>query len=163
MGKAKYLPNGKAGFSHKTMSAMRLDWRLFPPFFISNFSHNQSASRIVTFTFLTKSVSNESAFLVQRAHPYRVFPHNHTRTKLTASATTIGSTQLLHPSRLALITTEQSHHLYCFYCFYAIERVNYTCSRTYKTINLFSTENTTEYYSSTTEQSTFTRILSSTS
>ena len=128
--------------------------RLLPPIFLPNVGHNQSASRIIAFTFLTENVSNESAFFVQRAHPYRAFLHkyiraegqlnrtailrNHTRTKFTASATTGGSTQLLHPSRLALIITEQSHNLYCFYCFYAIKRVNYTCSRTYGTINLFS-------------------------
>ena len=125
----------------KTMSPMKL----LSPISISNVGHNQSASRIVTLTFLTKSVSNESAFFVHRAHPYRTFLRNHTRTKFTASATTGGSTQLLHPSRLALITTEQSHHLYSFYCFYDIKRVNYTCSRTCRTINLFSKLQSSHY------------------
>ena len=85
--------------------------RLLPPIFLPNVGHNQSASRIIAFTFLTENVSNESAFFVQRAHPYRAFLHkyiraegqlngtailrNHTRTKFTASATTGGSTILV--------------------------------------------------------------------
>ena len=47
--------------------------RLFPPIFLPNIGHNQSASRIIALTFLTKNVSNESAFFVQRAYPYRAF------------------------------------------------------------------------------------------
>ena len=54
--------------------------RLLSPIFIPNIGHNQSASRIIALTFLTKNVSNESAFFVQRAHPYRVFLRNRTRT-----------------------------------------------------------------------------------
>ena len=54
--------------------------RLLPLIFIPNIGHNQSASRIIALTFLTKSVSNESAFFVQRAHPYRAFLRNHIRT-----------------------------------------------------------------------------------
>ena len=53
--------------------------RLLPPIFFPNIGHNQSASRIIALTFLTKNVSNESAFFVQRAHPYRVFLHTHIR------------------------------------------------------------------------------------
>ena len=45
--------------------------RLLPPIFLPNIGHNQSASRIIALTFLTKNGSNESAFFVQRAHPYR--------------------------------------------------------------------------------------------
>ena len=56
--------------------------RLLPPIFIPNSCHNQSASRIIAFTFLTKNVSNESAFLVQMTHPYRAFLRNHIRTNL---------------------------------------------------------------------------------
>ena len=52
---------------------------LFPPF-LSNIGHNQSASRIIALTFLTKNVSNECAFFVQRAHPYQTFLRNHIRT-----------------------------------------------------------------------------------
>ena len=54
--------------------------RLLPPIFLPNIGHNQSASRIIALTFLTKNVSNESAFFVQRAHPYRAFLRNHIRT-----------------------------------------------------------------------------------
>ena len=54
--------------------------RLLSPIFIPNIGHNQSASRIIALTFLIKNVSNESAFFVQRAHPYRVFLRNRTRT-----------------------------------------------------------------------------------
>ena len=53
---------------------------LLPPIFLPNIGHNQSASRIIALTFLTKNVSNESAFFVQRAHPYRAFLRNYIRT-----------------------------------------------------------------------------------
>ena len=59
--------------------------RLLLPIFISNVGRNQSASWIVTLTFLTKSVSNESTFFVQRAHSYRAFLRNHIRTNFTCS------------------------------------------------------------------------------
>ena len=54
--------------------------RLLPPIFLPNIGHNQSASRVIALTFLTKNISNESAFFVQRAHPYRAFLRNHIRT-----------------------------------------------------------------------------------
>ena len=54
--------------------------RLLPPILIPNCGHNQSASLIIALTFLTKNVSNESAFLVQIAHPYQAFLRNHSRT-----------------------------------------------------------------------------------
>ena len=57
--------------------------RLLPPIFIPNISHNQSASRIVALTFLTKNMNNESLFFVQRAHPYRAFLRNHIRMNFT--------------------------------------------------------------------------------
>ena len=47
--------------------------RLLPPLFLPNIGPNQSTSRIIALTFLTKNVSNESAFFVQRVHPYRAF------------------------------------------------------------------------------------------
>ena len=53
---------------------------LLPPIFIPNSVHNQSASRIIALTFLTKNVSKESAFLVQMGHPYRAFLRNQIRT-----------------------------------------------------------------------------------
>ena len=53
--------------------------RLLPSIFLSNIGHNQSASRIIALTFLTENVSNESAFFVQRAHPYRAFLRTHIR------------------------------------------------------------------------------------
>ena len=53
--------------------------RFLPPLFLPNIGHNQSASRIIAFTFLTENVSNESAFFVQRAHPYRAFLRTHIR------------------------------------------------------------------------------------
>ena len=53
--------------------------RLLPPIFLPNIGHNQSASRIIALTFLTKNVSNESAFFVQTAHPYRAFLRTHIR------------------------------------------------------------------------------------
>ena len=51
--------------------------KLLPSIFIPNIGHNQSASRFIALTFLTKNVSNESAFFVQRAHPHRAFLRNH--------------------------------------------------------------------------------------
>ena len=56
-----------------------VDRRLLPPIFLPNIGHNQSASRIIALTFLTKNVSSEFAFFVQRAHPYRAFLCNHIR------------------------------------------------------------------------------------
>ena len=53
--------------------------RLLPPLFLPNIGYNQSASRIIALTFLTKNVSNESAFFVQRAHTYRAFLRTHIR------------------------------------------------------------------------------------
>ena len=53
--------------------------RLLPLLFLPNIGHNQSASRIIALTFLTKNVSNDSAFFVQRAHPYRAFLRTHIR------------------------------------------------------------------------------------
>ena len=52
---------------------------LLPSIFLPNIGHNQSASRIIALTFLTKNVSNESAFFVQTAHPYRAFLRTHIR------------------------------------------------------------------------------------
>ena len=59
--------------------------RLLPLLFLPNTGHNQSASRIIALTFLTKNVSNESAFFVQRAHPYRPFLRTHIRTNIKVS------------------------------------------------------------------------------
>ena len=59
--------------------------RLLPPIFLPNIGHNQSASGIIALTFLTKNVSNESAFFVQREHPYRAFLRTHTRTNIRVS------------------------------------------------------------------------------
>ena len=53
--------------------------RLLPPIFLPDIGHSQSASRIIALTFLTKNVSNKSAFFVQRAHPYRAFLRTHVR------------------------------------------------------------------------------------
>ena len=103
--------------------------RLLPLIFIPNIGHNQSASRIIALTFLTKSVSNESAFFVQRAHPYRAFLRNHIRTNFrvptaftvptaltghtvptapTASTSSTASTPSEGSTLPVLITKEQS-------------------------------------------------------
>ena len=55
---------------------------LLSSIFLPNIGHNQSASRIIALTFLIKNVSNESAFFVQRAHPYRAFLRIHIRIDL---------------------------------------------------------------------------------
>ena len=60
--------------------------RLLPPIFLPNIGHNQSASWIIALTFLTKNVSSESAFFVQRAHPYRVFLRTHIRINFRVSS-----------------------------------------------------------------------------
>ena len=73
-GKNEYLSNENAGFSHEQghPRATLVGGFLLIPLCI-NVGHNQSAWRIVTLTFLTKSVNNESAFFVQRAHPHQTF------------------------------------------------------------------------------------------
>ena len=60
--------------------------RLLPPIFLPNIGHNQSASWIIALTFLTKNVSSESAFFVQRAHPYRAFLRTHIRINFRVSS-----------------------------------------------------------------------------
>ena len=60
--------------------------RLFPPLFLPNIGHNQSASRIIALTFLTSNVSNESAFYVQRAYQYRAFLRTHIRINFRVSS-----------------------------------------------------------------------------
>ena len=77
-------------------------------------SHVDSRLLHVAFTFLVKSVSNESAFFVHRAHPYRAFLRNHTRTKFTvttaptAPADTTASTPSGRSSILVFEPIEQS-------------------------------------------------------
>ena len=92
--------------------------RLFPPIFIPNIGHNQSGPRIIALIFLTKNVSNKSAFFVQRAHPYRAFLRNHIRKNFTvltvttapmAATSTTASTLSGRSTLLVLITNEQSH------------------------------------------------------
>ena len=53
--------------------------RFLPPLFLPNIGPNQSTSRIISLTLLTKNVNNESAFFVQRAHPYQAFLRIHIR------------------------------------------------------------------------------------
>ena len=53
--------------------------RFLSPLFLPNIGPNQSTSRIIAPTLLTKNVSNESAFFVQRAHPYQAFLRIHIR------------------------------------------------------------------------------------
>ena len=85
------------------MSPMNhVDRRLLPPILIPNCSHNQSASRIIALTFLTKNVSNESAFLVQMAHRYRAFFRNHSRPKFRFPIPLTVPTGLRIPSALTV-------------------------------------------------------------
>ena len=92
--------------------------RFLPSLFLPNIGPNQSTSRIIALTFLTKNVSNKSAFFVQRAHPYRAFLCIHIRIKLQsiASALTVPRvpafpttltvpTSLIFPSSLAVPTS----------------------------------------------------------
>ena len=76
--------------------------RLLPPIFILNSGHNQSASRIIALTFLTKNVSNESAFFVQRAHPYRAFLRNQIRTNFRVPSALTVPGVLTVPSALTV-------------------------------------------------------------
>ena len=93
--------------------------RLLPSIFLPDIGHNQSASRIIALTFLC--LSNESAFFVQRAHPYRNFLHNHIRPNFRVFlrlSRCLEFLQFLHLSDCS----------YCsdcsyFYRFYAIRRV----------------------------------------
>ena len=55
------------------------------PIFSTNVGYNQWTSQIVTLTFPTKSVSNESAFFIQQRDSLRVFLRNHARKNFTCS------------------------------------------------------------------------------
>ena len=79
-----------------------------PPIFIPNIFHNQSASRFVALTFLSKNVSNESVFFVQRALPYRAFFRNHIRTNFTVPTASTASTPSGGSTLPVLISKEQS-------------------------------------------------------
>ena len=68
--------------------------RFLPPLFLPNIGPNQSTSRIIALTFLTKNVSNESAFFVQRAHPYRAFLRIHIRIKLQSFPSSLTVTRV---------------------------------------------------------------------
>ena len=86
-----YLSIGKAGFPINN-DTHQPRWQEAS---LINVGYNQWTSRIVALTFLTKSVNNGPAFLVQKAHAHRAFLRNNTRTDF-ASSTTLGeSTQLL--------------------------------------------------------------------
>ena len=102
--------NNPSETAHHVISPMsHISRRLLLPIFIANVGHNQLASRIVTLTFLTQSVNNESTFFVQRSHPYRAFLRNHIRTNFACSRD-YRTVNLC--SKLVLITKEQSLHLY---------------------------------------------------
>ena len=88
--------------------------RLLPPIFLP--------SRIIALTFLTKNVSNKSAFFVQRAHPYRAFLRNHIRTNFRVFLRLSQCRQFREFLRLSRFL--QFLHLSdCSSCFYAIRRV----------------------------------------
>ena len=78
--------------------------RLLPPIFNPNIGHNQSASRIIALSFLTKNMSKESAFFVQRAHPYRAFLRNHIRTTFRVHPALTGHTVPTIPTALTVPT-----------------------------------------------------------
>ena len=83
-----YLCNRKAGFSHEQGQPLATSvGGLLLRFSFINVSYNQWASRIVTLTFLTKSVNNEFTSLVQKTHPHRAFLRNHTKTNFICSRT----------------------------------------------------------------------------
>ena len=82
--------------------------RLLPPIFLPNIGHNQSTSRMIALTFLTKkqqiSVINKSAFFVQRAHPYRAFLRNHSKPSFRVPIALTVPTSLRVPSALTIPT-----------------------------------------------------------
>ena len=78
--------------------------RLLPPIFIPNIGHNLSASRIIARSSLTKNMSNESAFFVHRAHPYRAFLRNHIRTNFRVHPALTGHTVPTFPTALTVPT-----------------------------------------------------------
>ena len=79
--------------------------RLLPPIFIPNVGHNQSASGIVTLTFLTKNVNNESAFFIQQRYPHSELSSVRTQDELDFFYYT---RKVNLCSILVLTTTEQS-------------------------------------------------------
>ena len=65
------VPCETAGFSPRTRTPMsQICRRLSPRILFINIGYNQWASRIVTLTFLPKSVNNESAFSVQEGYTH---------------------------------------------------------------------------------------------
>ena len=94
--------------------------RFLPPLFLPNIGPNQSTSRIIALTFLTKNVSNESAFFVQRAHPYRAFLRIHIRIKLQSFPTSLTVTRVpAFPITLTVpISLRVSYNSQSFFFFY---------------------------------------------
>ena len=81
--------------------------RLLPPIFILNIGHNQSASRIVALTFLTKNVSDESAFF-RVPTAFTVSTAHIVPTASTAPTSPKASTPSGVSTPPVLITNEQS-------------------------------------------------------
>ena len=133
--------------------------RLLPPIFLPNIGHSQSASRIIALTFLTKNVSNESAFFVQRAHPYRVFLRNRTRTIFRVPTALTVPTGPRVPTAHTVLTGPR-----------VPTALTVSTAHTVPTAPTAPTSSTTSTPSGgstlpvliTNEQSTYTRILSST-
>ena len=133
--------------------------RLLSPIFIPNIGHNQSASRIIALTFLIKNVSNESAFFVQRAHPYRAFLRNRTRTIFRVPTALTVPTGPRVPTAHTVLTGPR-----------VPTALTVSTAHTVPTAPTAPTSSTTSTPSGgstlpvliTNEQSTYTRILSST-
>ena len=99
--------------------------RLLPLIFIPNIDDNRSASRIIALTFPTKSVSNESTFIVQRAHSYRAFLRNHIRTNHTDPTSlrvptfpTVPTAPTSSPSGGSHSTGSDNQRIVCIPCVY---------------------------------------------
>ena len=85
--------------------------RFLPPLFLPNIGPNQSTSRIIALTFLTKNVSNESAFFVHRAHPYRAFLRIHIRINFRVPSSLTVSRVPAFPTTLTVpISLRVSYH-----------------------------------------------------
>ena len=93
--------------------------RLLPPLFLPNIGPNQSTSRIIALTFLTKNVSNESAFFVQRVHPYRAFLRTDIRINFrVTSSLTVPRVPVVPITLTVPISLRVSYNSQSFFFFY---------------------------------------------
>ena len=129
-GESGYSSNGKASFSHKRChlrATLAADFLLLSSFI--NQVINQWTLRIVTLAFPTKSVNNESPFLVEKAHSHRAFLRNNKRTDFAASTTLVRS-MLRHQVENCQVTygSDNISDCFCLHCYIQLQGTRYTAT-----------------------------------